>query len=211
SIAGVWGSGGQAGYAAANAYLDALAEHRRARGLTATAVAWGLWAEVDLGDAAAEAERREQLRRRGVPAMAPALALTALGQALEEDQATIVIADVDWERFVPAFTALRSRPLIADLAEVRRVLRAAQAPRDDAGGEAELPRRLAGLSEAERPRVLVRAVRAEIAAVLGHESIEAVPPDRPVRDLGFDSLAAVNLRNRLGAATGLDLPPTLVF
>ncbi|WP_055480219.1 type I polyketide synthase [Sphaerimonospora mesophila] len=211
SIAGVWGSGGQAGYAAANAYLDALAELRRAHGRTATAVAWGLWAEVDLGDAAAEAERREQLRRRGVPAMEPTLALTALGQALEEDQATVVIADVDWERFVPAFTALRSRPLIADLAEVRRVLRAAQTPRDDADGEAELPRRLAGLSETERPRVLVRAVRAEIAAVLGHESVEAIPPDRPVRDLGFDSLAAVNLRNRLGAATGLDLPPTLVF
>ncbi|WP_433498682.1 type I polyketide synthase [Sphaerimonospora sp. CA-214678] len=211
SIAGVWGSGGQAGYAAANAYLDALAELRRAGGRTATAVAWGLWAEVDLGDAAAEAERREQLRRRGVPAMEPGLALTALGQALEEDQAAVVIADVDWERFVPAFTALRSRPLIADLAEVRRVLSAALTPRDDADGEAELPRRLAGLAETERRRLLVRAVRAEIAAVLGHESAEAVPPDRPVRDLGFDSLAAVNLRNRLGAAAGLDLPPTLVF
>lgn len=211
SIAGVWGSGGQAGYAAANAYLDALAEHRRARGRTATAVAWGLWAEVDLGDPAAEAERREQLRRRGLSAMSPELALTALGQALEEDRPTLVVADVDWERFVPAFTALRSRPLIADLAEVRRVLRAAQNAQDDTGGDAELPRRLAGLSADERRPLLVRTVRAEIAAVLGHESGEAIPPDRPLRDLGLDSLAAVNLRNRLGAVTGLDLPPTLVF
>ncbi|MBB5140189.1 acyl transferase domain-containing protein/acyl carrier protein [Thermocatellispora tengchongensis] len=212
SVAGVWGSGGQAAYAAASAYLDALAEHRRARGLPATAVAWGLWAEVDLGDPEAEAGRREQLRRRGVSPMSPDLALTALDQALEEDRPAVVVADVDWERFVPAFTALRPRPLIADLPEVRRLLRqAADRPGDTAGEAAELPRRLAGLPEAERRRVLLRAVRAEIAAVLGHDGAEAVPPGRPLRELGFDSLAAVNLRNRLGTATGLDLPPTLVF
>ncbi|WP_144070231.1 type I polyketide synthase, partial [Nonomuraea indica] len=211
SIAGVWGSAGQAAYAAANAHLDALAGHRRARGLPATAVAWGLWAEVDLGDPAAEAERREQLRRRGVPPMPPPLALAALGQALEEDRPALVLADVDWERFVPAFTALRRRPFVEDLPEVAGVLRAAAESRLAEAGNAELPRRLAGLTDAERRRLLLRAVRAEIAAVLGHDGADAVEPGRQLRELGLDSLAAVNLRNRLGAATGLDLPPTLVF
>ena len=211
SIAGTWGSGGQAAYAAANAHLDALAEHRRAQGLPATAVAWGLWAEVDLGDPAAEAERREQLRRRGVPPMPPALALTALGQALGEERPALVLADVDWERFVPAFTALRRRPFVEDLPEVAALLRAAAESRlADAAG-AELPRRLAGLTDAERRRRLLRAVRGEVAAVLGHDGADAVEPGRQLRELGLDSLAAVNLRNRLGAATGLDLPPTLVF
>jgi acyl transferase domain-containing protein/acyl carrier protein len=211
SIAGVWGSAGQAAYAAANAHLDALAEHRRARGLPATAVAWGLWAEVDLGDPAAEAERREQLRRRGVPPMPPDLALVALGQALEEDRPALVLADVDWERFVPAFTALRRRPFVEDLPEVAGLLRAAADSRLADAGNAELPRSLAGLTDAERRRRLLRAVRGEIAAVLGHDGADAVEPGRQLRELGLDSLAAVNLRNRLGAATGLDLPPTLVF
>ncbi|MEU4230026.1 type I polyketide synthase [Nonomuraea sp. NPDC026600] len=211
SIAGVWGSGGQAAYAAANAHLDALAEHRRAQGLPAAAVAWGLWAEVDLGDPAAEAERREQLRRRGVPPMPPALALAALGQALGEDRPALVLADVDWERFVPAFTALRPRPFVEDLPEVARLLRAAAESQLADAESAELPRRLAGLTDTERRRQLLRAVRGEIAAVLGHDGADAVEPGRQLRDLGLDSLAAVNLRNRLGAATGLDLPPTLVF
>ncbi|WP_433360609.1 type I polyketide synthase [Streptosporangium sp. CA-115845] len=211
SIAGTWGSGGQAAYAAANAHLDALAEHRRAQGLPATAVAWGLWAEVDLGDPAAEAGRREQLRRRGVSPMPPALALAALGQALGEDRPALVLADMDWERFVPTFTALRRRPFVEDLPEVAALLRAAAESRLADAASAELPRRLAGLTDAERRRRLLRAVRGEIAAVLGHDGVDAVEPGRQLRELGLDSLAAVNLRNRLGAATGLDLPPTLVF
>ncbi|MFB9968215.1 SDR family NAD(P)-dependent oxidoreductase [Sinosporangium siamense] len=206
SIAGVWGSAGQGAYAAANAYLDALAAHRRTLGLTATSVAWGLWEEV----AKADPERRDQLRRRGVAAMETDAALTALWQAVEEDRATVTVADVDWARFAPLFTALRERPLITGVPEVRQLLNAApdaQGPGDTSGLMAELAR----LPEGERRRRLLHLVRAEAAAALGHESADAVPPARPFLDAGFDSLAAVGLRNRLVAATGLPLPATVVF
>ncbi|MFI6513275.1 beta-ketoacyl synthase N-terminal-like domain-containing protein [Streptosporangium sp. NPDC050855] len=206
SIAGVWGSGGQGAYAAANAYLDTLAAHRRARGMTATSVAWGLWDEAAPADDPREAERRDQLHRRGVTAMATEPALAALWQAVEEDRATITIADMDWDRFVPVFTALRTRPLIGDLPEARPL-----PPEADDGQVPELVRRLADLPEAERRARLLRLVREEAAVALGHDSADAIPPARPFLDLGFDSLAAVSLRNRLVAATGVRLPATAVF
>ncbi|WP_436762367.1 SDR family NAD(P)-dependent oxidoreductase [Streptosporangium sp. V21-05] len=206
SVAGVWGGAGQGAYAAADASLDALAARRRALGLTATSVAWGLWEEPGQADA----ERRDQLRRRGVTAMATEAALAALWQAIEEDRATVTVADVDWARFAPVFTALRARPLISDLPEVRLALgEAAREPGD--GRSPELVTRLAGLPEGERRQRLLRVVRAEAAAALGHDSPDAVPPARPFLDLGFDSLAAVGLRNRLAAATGLKLPATVAF
>ncbi|MER5650314.1 SDR family NAD(P)-dependent oxidoreductase [Streptosporangium sp. NPDC002524] len=206
SVAGVWGGAGQGAYAAADASLDALAARRRALGLTATSVAWGLWEEPGQADA----ERRDQLRRRGVTAMATEAALATLWQAIEEDRATLTVADVDWARFAPVFTALRARPLISELPEVRLALgEAAKEPGD--GRSPELVTRLAGLSEGERRQRLLRVVRAEAAAALGHDSPDAVPPARPFLDLGFDSLAAVGLRNRLAAATGLKLPATVAF
>ncbi|MET8541620.1 type I polyketide synthase [Kitasatospora sp. NPDC004799] len=208
SISGVWGSGGQAAYAAANAYLDALAEARRARGLAATAIAWGPWAD---GGMAAEDDAEEQLRRRGLPVMAPELAIAALAHALDHDETALTVADVDWARFAPAFTALRARPLIADLPDVRRL--PAAATRDDGPAEAVSPwaARVAGLSPLDRGRVLEELVRDAVAAVLGHAGADAVDPARAFKDLGFDSLTAVELRNRLNAATGLSLPATLVF
>ncbi|MFB9682359.1 beta-ketoacyl reductase, partial [Streptosporangium vulgare] len=206
SVAGVWGGAGQGAYAAADASLDALAARRRALGLTATSVAWGLWEEPGQADA----ERRDQLRRRGVTAMATEAALTALWQAIEEDRATVTVADVDWARFAPVFTALRARPLISDLPEVRLALGEAAKGSGD-GRFPELVTRLAGLPEGERRQRLLRVVRAEAAAALGHDSLDAVPPARPFLDLGFDSLAAVGLRNRLASATGLNLPATVAF
>jgi NAD(P)-dependent dehydrogenase (short-subunit alcohol dehydrogenase family)/acyl carrier protein len=209
SVAGTWGSGGQAGYAAASAYLDALAVHRGDTGRPAMAVAWGLWDEVGLGEAAEDEARREQLRRRGLTAMDPDLALAALREALDSGETAIVIAAMNWDRFAPAFTAQRPRPLIADLPEVRQALTAGGAA--PGGAMPELRRRLAGLTPEEQAGLLARAVRAEVAEVLGHPGPEAVPPGRAFRDLGFDSLAAVGLRNRLATVTGLKLPATLVF
>ncbi|MEW9534741.1 SDR family NAD(P)-dependent oxidoreductase, partial [Microbispora sp. NPDC049125] len=205
SISGVWGSGSQGAYAAANAYLDALAENRRDRGLTATAVAWGPWGSGGMVDDAAE----DQLRRRGLPSLSPDLAIAALAAALDRDETSVTVADVDWERFAPAFTAARPRPLIADLPEVARLAEKAQ--EEVRPATTALAEQLAGLSEAERRQVLVDLVRAEAAAVLGHPSPDAVNPDRAFRELGFDSLTAIELRNRLNPVTGLRLPGTLVF
>ncbi|MFC3586301.1 type I polyketide synthase, partial [Streptantibioticus rubrisoli] len=206
SIAGVWGSGGQAAYAAGNAYLDALAEQRRARGLKATSIAWGPWAD---GGLVADEEAAEQLRRRGLPVMAPELSITALQRALDRDETTLTVADVDWSRFAPAFTAARPRPLIADLPEVRDALTAGT---DSVPQRTEsLSDRLSGLSGAEAERLLLDLVRTEASAVLGHSGTAEVEAGRAFKELGFDSLTAVELRNRLNAATGLRLPASLVF
>ncbi|WP_079343876.1 type I polyketide synthase, partial [Streptomyces antioxidans] len=215
SIAGVWGSGGQAAYAAGNAFLDALAEQRRARGLTATSVAWGPWAD---GGLVADDEAAEQLRRRGLPVMAPHSAVAALQQALDRDETAVAVADVDWDRFAPAFAAARPRPLIADLPEVRAAFAAhpaadaADADGGTAGASAvTLRQRLAGLTGPEAEKALLDLVRTEVAAVLGHDDTTAVQAGRAFKELGFDSLTAVELRNRLNAATGLQLTATLVF
>ncbi|WP_228082889.1 type I polyketide synthase [Streptomyces profundus] len=208
SIAGVWGSGGGGAYAAANAFLDGLAERRRARGLAATSIAWGPWAGGGMA-----AEEGDGLRRRGLRALEPRLAVAALQRALDENQTCLTVVDVDWSVFAPAFAAVRPRPLIGDLPEVREAL--ADGGQDGAeGGQdlaAELAVQLAGMTPAERERHLVGIVRAEASRVLGHADTTGVPAGRAFRDLGFDSLMAVELRNAVTAATGLRLPATLVF
>ena len=207
SGAGVWGSGGQGAYAAANACLDALAQQRRARGAAATSVAWGLW---DGGGMAAGGE--ETLRRRGIQEMAPHLAITALGQALDQDEAVIAVADVDWEQFARAFTSLRPSPLLAEISEAQQAMAAERSsPEDENPGGGVLAGQLAGLTQAEQEQVVLNVVRTQAASVLGHASAEAVPPGAVFRELGFDSLTAVDFRDHLNAATGLRLPATLVF
>ena len=210
SIAATWGSGAQPGYAAANAYLDALAEARRGRGRAGTSVAWGPWD----GGGMADREGAAHLRRRGLRPMDPRLAVTALGQVLDGGEGPVAVADVDWARFAPPFTLRRPSPLITGLPEVRQAL-AAGAGAAGAGGSPAagnpLGERLAALAATERDRVLTDLVRAEAAAVLGHPSAEDVAAGRAFRELGFDSLTAVELRNRLGVMTGLHLPATLIF
>ncbi|MBF6047269.1 SDR family NAD(P)-dependent oxidoreductase [Streptomyces sp. NRRL B-1677] len=206
SIAGVWGSGLQTAYAAANASLDGLAARRRARGLTATAIAWGPWAD---GGMVTDADE-EHLRRRGVNTLPAALAVTAIQRALDCDDTTAVVADIDWERFIGPFTLGRPSALLSDLPEVRSAGTAAPVA-GTAAGTTPLAAQLAGLPEAKRTEALTDLVRAHVAAVLGHASAADVEPDRAFKDLGFDSLTAVELRNKVNAATGLALPPTLVF
>ncbi|MER5495204.1 type I polyketide synthase [Streptomyces sp. NPDC002490] len=209
SISGVWGSADHGAYAAANAYLDGLAENRRSRGLAATSVVWGIWNPEDgVGMAAALVE--ETLRGHGVLFMPPAVAITGLQQVLDHDETVVLVADIDWDRFAAVFTSARPSPLIAELPEVRRALAADQGA-DPEGTPSALADRLRPLPAAERTRVLVELVRTEAAAVLGHGSSDDVISGRAFRDLGFDSLTAVDLRNRLNAATGLRLPVTVVF
>ncbi|SCL26451.1 Acyl transferase domain-containing protein [Micromonospora pallida] len=209
SGAGVWGGGLQGSYAAGNAFVDALAEDRRRRGLAATAVAWGAWDGAGLLETEGAAD---QMFRSGVRPMRPDLAVSVLAHALAHDETTLTVADIAWDRFHQTFAMTRPRPLIEDIPEVARITDAARARDDETPVQASpLRGRLASLAEPERRRTLLELVRVQAAAVLRHDSATAIGADRPFREIGFDSLSAVELRNRLGEAVGLRLPATLVF
>ncbi|MFD7616206.1 type I polyketide synthase [Streptomyces sp. NPDC059802] len=211
SISATWGSGWQGGYAAANAYLDGLAEERRARGRAATSLAWGPWA----GGGLAQGEAVEQLERRGLTLMDPDTAIAAMGRALALNEACVTVADVAWEKFAPSFTALRPSRLLSELYDPRPGGRATadtdQAPEGAQEASAALHARLVPAPADEQRRILQELVRAEAAQVLGYASAHAIEPDRAFRDLGFDSVMGIELRNRLNEATGLDLDSTIVF
>ncbi|GAA3433018.1 type I polyketide synthase [Kutzneria kofuensis] len=198
----VWGSSGQSGYGTANAHLDAIAHQRLAKGRTVTSIAWSSW-ESGMVDE----EMSALMRRIGAPAMPPKLAINAMQQALDNADTHIVVADFDWAKFVPTFTIARPRPLLNALPEVREVLDGG----DESEGESAFAAKLAGLSDAERGRAVLDLVRSHVAAVLGYDDPSTLDPSRPFEGLGFDSVSAVDLRNRLGTATGLKLPSTLVF
>ncbi|MFE6523689.1 type I polyketide synthase [Streptomyces sp. NPDC057794] len=208
SVSGTLGTIGQANYAAANAALDALAEQRRAAGLPATSLAWGPWAGG--GMATRDAGTEARMRRGGISPLDPDRAVEAVGRATARTDAVLAVADIDWARFAPGFTTSRPSPLLAELPEVRELLARRPESADADAGQA-LRARLAGQTPAERERTLVGLVRTEAAAVLGHASAERVGATQAFNALGFDSLTAVELRNRIGAATGLALPATLLF
>ncbi|MFJ8677654.1 type I polyketide synthase [Streptomyces sp. NPDC093589] len=207
SFAGTLGGPGQGSYAAANAFLDALAEQRRAAGLAATSVAWGPWAGGGLVDDVTEA----RLRRNGMPTMAPESAIAALQQALDLGDAFVAVADIDWERLAASSPSGPSAPVLAELPEIRGILDAGTGATTGPEDESPLAERLAGLSDSDAEQALVELIGTEVAAVLGYPGPESVETDRAFRELGFDSLTAVDLRNRLTSATGMRLPVTLVF
>jgi polyene macrolide polyketide synthase len=204
SVAGVLGGPGQANYAAASVFLDALAAHRHAEGLAATSLAWGaLGVESNL---LAEAEREEMTERvrlrAGLVPMSRERALAIFDTAGALGESLLVPVEFDW-------TVLRARAKDGPVAPLfRDFLRVAVRSESE---KSSLVKRLAGVPEAEREALVVELVRGHAAAVLGHASAEAVEPDRAFQELGFDSLAAVELRNRLSASTALRLSPTLVF
>ncbi|KND38028.1 hypothetical protein IQ63_08810, partial [Streptomyces acidiscabies] len=137
SGAASWGAGGQAAYAAANAFLDGLAGYRHGAGLAATSVAWGLWAGPGMG--AAGAEFVEGYRRRGVLAMEPGLAMAALERAVGDGSVTLTVTNTDWETFAPSFTVERPSALLSGIPEVRKALALSGV---QPGGESALRRRL---------------------------------------------------------------------
>ncbi|MFI0421373.1 SDR family NAD(P)-dependent oxidoreductase [Spongiactinospora sp. 9N601] len=202
SLTGALGAAGQANYATANAFLDALAQHRQGHGLAALSLEWGLWEQADgMGGSLAEADL-SRMARDGVLALTADEGLSLLDAALGVDAPALMPVKVD---FAALAAAGESAPaLLRGLVQVKRQ-RTAEATPDGLEG------RLAGLAEAERERVVIDLVRAQVASVLGHGSPETVEPERAFSDLGFDSLTAVELRNRLGTVTGLRLPATLIF
>ncbi|MEU3776970.1 SDR family NAD(P)-dependent oxidoreductase [Streptomyces sp. NPDC032472] len=206
SAAGVFGNAGQANYAAANAYLDALAAHRRAQGLPGQSLAWGLWAAEGGGmaDTLDEAERA-RLARSGSAALTAETGLALYDTAASLSDAALVPIVLD----LPASAAPEEvPPLLRALVRTPARRTARSAPKADTG---LLAAQLAQVGPAEQYEQLLTLVRASAAAVLGHAGPEAVDPALAFKDLGFDSLTGVEFRNRLGAACGLRLPATLVF
>jgi acyl carrier protein len=213
SLAGVVGNAGQGNYAAANAFLDGLAVHRREAGLPAVSVAWGLW-DVESGMTGGLDVAR--LARAGIGPLQVEEGLALFDGVLDGDAEPVVVV-ARWD-----VAGLRARAEGGDLPGVLRGL--VRLPRRTAGpvvravagaagpaGPAGLTERLAALGEAGALTHLTELVRSHVAAVLAHGDPDQVAPDLAFNDLGFDSLTAVELRNRLTTGTGLRLPSTLIF
>ncbi|MFI9202353.1 type I polyketide synthase [Streptomyces sp. NPDC053048] len=216
SAAGLLGGAGQANYAAANTFLDALAHHRRAVGLPAVSLAWGLWGEARggmTGHMSGDDQRR--LARGGLAPMTDAEALALLDSALRLVDDDPLLVPVRWDTAALRAQGEAMPALLRGLVRVvtRRVAAHGSGTGEGAAeaGPSGLLRRLAELTAAERGHAVVDLVRAEVAAVLGHADGRTVDQHRAFKELGFDSLTAVELRNRLGATTGLRLPASLVF
>ncbi|MEV2243854.1 type I polyketide synthase [Streptomyces sp. NPDC049970] len=207
SGAGTWGDSGRIGYAAANAHLDAFAEAQRAAGHPVLSIAWGAWG----GGGMVDADTAARLSRLGNRQMAPDLALTALADAVGGAEHNLVVADISWQDFAPAYSAARSRPLLLGVPEARQALTESEGAAGHDNGPTALVRELTAAEPAERERLMLDRVRREAAVALGHDSDGELRSDRSFRDLGFDSLTVVALRNRLSALTGLKLATTLVF
>ncbi|MGH2879412.1 MAG: type I polyketide synthase [Solirubrobacteraceae bacterium] len=202
SVAGVLGNPGQANYAAANAFLDALAAHRRSRGLPGVSIAWGRWEQADVDSVALQAADLDRLARLGVSPLPAEEGLRLFDLALAGLSSTTIALRLD----LPKVRALARDgivvPLLSDVVGV-----AAAAPEESGR---RLAMRLEGVAPDEREDAVLQFVRAEIAVVTGR-AVEEIEADVTFKDLGFDSLGAVDLRNRLATASGLRLPATLIF
>ncbi|MGE7440021.1 type I polyketide synthase, partial [Kitasatospora sp. NPDC001175] len=206
SAAGLFGAAGQGNYAAANSFLDALAQQRRTAGLPATSLAWGLWAGGMAGTL--DEADVQRMARGGVAPLTAELGLALFDAALVQDAAVAVPIRLDQAGLR---VQARTGQLPAILAGLVRTpnRRAAEAGTSAEG--ASLLARLLGLTEDDQQRALLELVRTQVALVLGHAGPHSVEPGKAFREIGFDSLTSVELRNRLNAATGVRLPATVVF
>ena len=215
SVASLLGSPGQGGHAAANAFLDALAHHRRASGLPALSIGWGVWSQVG---SAAERGMAEQVAGQGAGAISPEAGIRALEAVLAGSAPHVAVQPVNWERYLAA--ARESPAWLSEVAREARErgtsgaghARAAPPPgRDDA--RPSLLQRMADAPAGDRHEILTEFVHEQVARVVGLGRGQRVDPRQPLSELGVDSLMAVELRNRLGTGLGTKraLPATLVF
>ncbi|MEU7739172.1 SDR family NAD(P)-dependent oxidoreductase [Nonomuraea sp. NPDC049158] len=214
SVAGVIGNSGQANYAAANVFLDVLAAHRRGLGLPSVSVAWGLWETADSGmTGALSAADTARLARSGIAPLTAEQGLELFDSAITAPAELVVAARWDTAGLRARAEAGELPPVLRGLVRTaRRTAAAANATSAPTrAGAAGMAERLAKMAEAEARVHLADMVRSHVAAVLAHGSAVNVDMDRAFNELGFDSLTAVELRNRLNSDTGLRLPATLVF
>ncbi|MFI0822778.1 SDR family NAD(P)-dependent oxidoreductase [Streptomyces sp. NPDC021098] len=206
STAATLGSSGQSNYAASNAFCDALAAHRRALGLPGVSVSWGLWADTSGMTGHLDEADRARMARSGIGAMSGERALGLLDAAVRHGAPHLVAIDLDVRALAgqPALTLPAPLRALTGGGPARRTAATGRAPTDWSGHLAALPRD-------EQHRVLLNLVLTHAAAALGHSDPGRIPAERGFLDLGFDSLTAIELRNRLTAVTGLRLATTLIF
>ncbi|MFF0562007.1 phosphopantetheine-binding protein, partial [Streptomyces sp. NPDC004266] len=198
-------------YAAANTFLDALAHHRHTHGQPATSLAWGLWDGGGMGERLTATDLT-RLRRSGIVPMPPEEALRMLDTALGSTEPLLYPARLDLNALrTLAAGGTGPEPLLGLVrgGPARRSASAGTGARP--GGAVPLADRLAATPAEGREELVLGLVREHVAAVLGHGSPDRIDAERGLLDLGFDSLTAVEFRNRLGAVTGLRLPTTVVF
>ncbi|MFH7600573.1 type I polyketide synthase, partial [Streptomyces racemochromogenes] len=214
SVSATLGGAGQANYAAANAVLDALAQRRHAAGLPAVSLAWGLWADGSGMTGKLDSADFARIRRMGLVAMDAATGLALFDAACAAGTDVLFPVPLDHAGLRVQAAEDKVPALLRGLVKTP-VRKAHSGPGTSSAAAADRASALAttlhGLPEAEQERLLGDLVRAQVATVLGHASPDRVEAERPFKDLGFDSLTAVELRNLLGAATGTRLPATLVF
>ncbi|MFJ9382066.1 type I polyketide synthase, partial [Streptomyces sp. NPDC101455] len=209
SAAGVFGSAGQGNYAAANAYLDAVAQRRRSDGLPGQSLAWGLWEQATAMTAHLDDTDGSRVSRSRSRALTSAEGLDLFDAALRNGEALLVPIKLDLRSMRADATAGGAvQPLLRGLIRVTRQTARPAAEGDGTGG---LTARLAGLTADEQEALLLDLVRTHAATVLGHAGPDGVPVETAFRETGFDSLTSVDLRNRLREATGLKLAATVVF
>ncbi|MEU8710216.1 type I polyketide synthase [Streptomyces sp. NPDC048565] len=210
SVAGVFGSGGQGNYAAANSFLDALAQHRRALRLPGTSLAWGPWQQSGGMTAGLRAADLRRMARSGFVPLRTEEGLALFDTAVAGQDAALVVARLD--RSATGASGEPTAPLsrVPGREPVRRSSASLTGPGTE--GQDSLRRQLAAMPAGERGALLLSRVRAEAALALGHGVGDyTVEADRALAELGLDSLAAVELRNQLASLTGLALPATLLF
>ncbi|MBL1121081.1 SDR family NAD(P)-dependent oxidoreductase, partial [Streptomyces sp. 110] len=204
SLAGMLGSAGQANYAAANSFLDALIAHRRHQGLPGTSLAWGSWERTSGMTRHLVRADHDRLARSGLRPLTDEQGLKLFDAALATDLEQVVTAMFDLS------TSGRSGAVPVLLRGLVRTPRR-QAVGTSAGGDESWTRRIAMLAPEDREQSVLASVIEQVAQVLGHPDPGAIEPDQAFKSLGFDSLTAVEFRNQLSAMTGLRLPATLVF
>ena len=207
SASGVFGNPGQGNYSAANGYLDGLAQLRRAAGLPASALAWGFWSHASELTAQLDSAALSRTKRDGMLGIDAPTGMALFATGLRPARAALVPARLDLAGLRARAGAEPVPPLLRGL--VRPARRTAQTALPPGGGS--LARTLAGLSAAEQDQLLIDLVRTQAATVLGHPAPDLVVAGHAFKDIGFDSLTAVELRNRLNGPTGLRLGATVVF